>query len=321
MLESRNARKIVEVCCAVRRQETVLLVTDPTLLEVADQIAGAVHAVGGEPTIAVMLPRQWDGQEPPTTVAAAMKSANVVIFPTEVDIAHSSAMKEALSEGARALSMAGCGENILQSPAMAADFVRERPKCERLAQFATQAETIHVSSKAGTDITFSVANRSGNSHGCIIEQPGDFSGVPNIEANVSPVEGTAEGVIVFDASIPNLRSGTLREPVRLTVENGVVVKVDGGLEAQHLERMWAEQDDPNVYNIAQFAIGMNPRCHEANGRIVNDHGIYGSAHFGIGTSTNLGGTVKAAGHIDGILYNPTVTFDDTVVLSDSTFRF
>jgi hypothetical protein len=45
-----------------------------------------------------------------------MKSANVIIFPTEVHIAHSSAMKEASIEGARALSMAGCGEDILQSP-------------------------------------------------------------------------------------------------------------------------------------------------------------------------------------------------------------
>jgi hypothetical protein len=57
-------REIAEVCCAVRRQETFLLITDPTLLEVADQIAGADHAVEGEPTIAGMLPRQWDGQEP-----------------------------------------------------------------------------------------------------------------------------------------------------------------------------------------------------------------------------------------------------------------
>ena len=33
-------------------------------------------------------------------------------------------------------------------------------------------------------------------------EKGEFSTIPTVEANVSPVEGTANGVIVADASIP-----------------------------------------------------------------------------------------------------------------------
>lgn len=107
--------------------------------------------------------------------------------------------------------------------------------------------------------------------------------------NTSPVEETTEGRIVFDASIPNLRTGISSEPVRLRVEKGSVTKIEGGQDAKSLERMWEEQDDPNMYNIAKFAMGMNPMCREADGGIVRDHGVCGSVHFGIGTRSNREG--------------------------------
>lgn len=321
MLEVKGADTIVRTCANVKARETVVIVTDPTLFDVADKIAAAAHAAGAEVVINLMTPRKWDGQEPPEAVAAAMKEADVVIFPTIKDIAHSTAMKEALGAGARGVSMAGAEPDILCSDSMEADFVAQRPACDRTAELIESAKTVRVTNPAGTDVTFSVEGRGGNTHSCIVENPGDYTGVPNIEANTSPVEGTSEGMIVFDASIPNLRSGLLDEPVRLTVEDGVVKKIEGGRDAKHLARMWEEQNDPNVYNIAQFAMGMNPMIQEANGGIVHDHGIYGTVHFGIGTSSNLGGTVKATGHIDGIMYDPTVVFDGVTFLSDRTFHF
>lgn len=321
MLEMKGADTIVRTCANIKAGETVVIVTDPTLLDVGDKVAAAAHAVGAEIVINVMTPREWDGQEPPQAVAAAMKEADVVIFPTVKDIAHSTAMKEALGAGARGVSMAGAAPDILCSDSMEADFVAQRPACNRAAELIASAETVRVTNPAGTDITFSVEGRGGNTHSCIVEKSGDYTGVPNIEANTSPVEGTSEGMIVFDASIPNLRSGLLDEPVRLTVEDGVVKKIEGGRDAKHLERIWAEQNDPNVYNIAQFAIGMNPKTREADGGLVHDHGIYGTVHFGIGTSSNLGGTVKATGHIDGIMYDPVVVFDGVTFLSNRTFHY
>jgi 2,5-dihydroxypyridine 5,6-dioxygenase len=106
------------------------------------------------------------------------------------------------------------------------------------------------------------------------------------------------------------------EPFRL---DGVVQKIEGGRDAKNLERMWREQNDPNVYNIAQFAMGMNPLSHEVTGGIVHDHGVYGSVHFGIGTSSNLGGKVKATGHIDGILLDAQVWLDDQLLLSERNY--
>lgn len=315
-LEARAGRTIVEVCAGIRSGERVLVITDPLLARVGEVVAGAAAAAGAEVTVAVMSPRRWDGEEPPAAVEAAMQVVDVILFPTVKDIAHTHALRAALKRGARAVSMAGFDEELLASDAMQADFRAEAPRCRRVAELLGQASQARIQGPGGTDVTLSLEGRQGNSHACVVSGPGEFTGVPNIEANISPVEGTAEGRIVFDASVPNLRTGLLREPIELTVRAGRVVDVRGGRDARALARLWQEQDDPNVYNIAQLAIGLNPKCRQATGGLVHDHGVFGSVHFGIGTSRNLGGTVDARGHVDGILYDATVALDGRLIVAD-----
>ena len=79
-----------------------------------------------------------------------------------------------------------------------------------------------------------------------------------------------------------------------------------------------EQDDPNVYNIAQLSFGLNPRC-RMQGIMLEDEGVYGTSHIGIGTSSLLGGTVKAKMHFDVIMWTPTLTLDGQVVLRDGNW--
>src|SRR4051812_30026602 len=43
MLEIKAADKIVRTCATVRARESVVIVTDPTLFDVADKIAAAVY--------------------------------------------------------------------------------------------------------------------------------------------------------------------------------------------------------------------------------------------------------------------------------------
>jgi leucyl aminopeptidase (aminopeptidase T) len=69
-----------------------------------------------------------------------------------------------------------------------------------------------------------------------------------------------------------------------------------------------------VYNIAQFAIGLNPDCKEFTGEMLNDEGVNGTIHIGIGTSSSLGGTVQAKTHFDAIIREPSVWFDGEAIL-------
>ena len=53
---------------------------------------------------------------------------------------------------------------------------------------------------------------------------------------------------------------------------------------------------------------------EMQGIMLEDEGVFGTVHIGIGTNITLGGRIKAAIHYDLILWHPTVELDGRVVL-------
>ena len=166
----------------------------------------------------------------------------------------------------------------------------------------------------GTDLKFCAENRRGNALYCLVEK-GKFSTAPTVEANVSPIEGTSEGIIVADASVPYIGIGLLKEPIVCKVEKGFITSIEGGKQAKLLSEDLANKKDPNVYNIAELGIGLNPNCRFI-GLMLEDEGVYGSCHIGIGTSVNLGGVLKAACHYDLIMTKPTIIADGITIMKD-----
>ncbi len=312
----KGAQVLVDTCAGVKSSETVLIVTDTEKVALAQVLAGACYGRGAEVILAVIAPRSIDGEEPPLPIAEAMKAAQVVFMPVARSLAHTNATRAALQSGARVLSMTAFTEEQMVSGGIEADFVAQRPVCQRVAALLTAARTVHLTSRGGTDLTLSVENREGNAHACIVDGPGQFSAVPNIEANVAPVEGSADGVIIADASIPYLGIGVLQQPIRLLVSRGAVTEIEGGPQGVRLREILRAQNHPSVYNIAQLAIGLNPKCTEVSGVMLNDEGVLGTVHIGIGTSANIGGTVKAPTHFDLLMHHPTIELDGIKVLQD-----
>jgi len=161
-----------------------------------------------------------------------------------------------------------------------------------------------------------IKGRQGNAHSGIVHNPGELSGLTHIEANVSPVENTSEGIIVVDGSVPNFGIGVVETPIELTIKKGLITEIRGGKEAQFLKDILESVGDPLVYNIGQISVGLNPECKRLNGVMSNDHGSYGRMHFGIGTSHQLGGAVKAPIHFDVVIEAPTLSFDGEIVIRD-----
>ena len=143
-------------------------------------------------------------------------------------------------------------------------------------------------------------------------EPGEFSTIPTVEANASPVEGSVHGRIVADASIPYLGIGVLNEPVVVEVENGFITSISGGKQAEVLKKDLESHNDRNCFNIAELGLGLNPKCRLC-GIMLEDEGVIGTAHIGIGTSITLGGTVKAPTHYDLLMWNPRIEVDGKVI--------
>lgn len=313
-LMARGADKVVSTCVKVQPEEQVLIVTEASKLEIAKAIAAAVYRVGAEPAVMVMMPRETDSQEPPKTIAAAMKASDAFISVVNKSITHTHAVKDAVQNGSRGVVLTQFTEEMLIHGGIEGDFEEAKVVCKAVASALAGAKEIHLTTANGTDLRYSAEGRRGNALYCMVEK-GEFSTIPTVEANVSPLEGTANGVIVADGSIPYIGIGILDEPVRLLVKDGRIQSIEGGKQAKQLAKDLESKQDPNVYNIAEMGLGLNPKCHFM-GFMLEDEGVYGTAHIGIGTSITLGGTVKAACHYDLIMKDATVEADGRFILKN-----
>lgn len=314
MLMARGARTVVEVCTGVKSGERVLIVTEPDKMSIAEAVAAEVYAVGAEPVVAVMLPRGVDGQEPPEMIALAMKGSDAFIAVVGKSITHTDAVKAACRNGSRGVVLTQFTEEMMARGGIEADFTQIVPVCKEMAKALQGAESIRLTTPYGTDLTFSARGRRGNAMYCMVNE-GEFCPVPTVEANVSPLEGTSNGVIVANASIPYLGIGLLEENVVCRVENGRIISIDGGRQAKILSEDLKGKGDVNVYNIAEMGIGMNPKCRFV-GFMLEDEGVEGSVHIGIGTSITLGGNVKTACHYDLIMTGATIVTDGRYVMRE-----
>jgi leucyl aminopeptidase (aminopeptidase T) len=316
----KGARKLVSVCANVKAGESVLIVTDARMTAIAQAIAAATRECGAEPVIAIIDQRALDSAEPPKAVAEAMKASDVIFSAVSISITHTRAANDAIAAGSRMIALSAFTEEMLVSGGIDADFAQVRVACKAVGGRMAAARIAHVTSREGTDLTFSMEGRRINVMPGIVER-GELSPVPNAEVNVSPIEGSANGVIVIDASIPYLGIGLLKKPIRLTVRNGFIVAIDGGdpEQAGRLKEAWERQQDPNVYNIAEMGIGMNPKCRFI-GVMLEDEGVLGSIHIGTGTSITLGGTVKARSHYDLIMRKPTLSLDGEVLIDQGKLK-
>ncbi len=314
VLMARGARKLVEVCAGVKPGENVLVITDFTKTSVAEPIAAAANQAGAEVVMAVMNPRAAHGQEPPPVIAKAMLAARVIFAPVSNSITHTRSMKAALEAGARGLVLTDFTETMLHKGGIEADFEQQRIVCQKLADAFASAQVVRLTSPGGTDLHMQKEGRPGNAMYCIVE-PGMLSPVPNVEANFSPIEGSAQGVIVADASIPYIDIGVLTEPVICRVKDGFITDIRGGVQAKQLSDDLNSRNDPQVYNVAELGVGLNPMS-IMQGIMLEDEGVFGTVHIGIGTNVTLGGHIKAAIHYDLIMWRPTIALDGTEVLID-----
>lgn len=307
----KGARTIVDVCVKLERGESVYIVTDMYKEGIAQVLAAAAIERGAEVIVGIIEPRERAGMEPPRLVAEGMKHADVVLLPVSRSITHTHAVKDAAAAGARLLVLTDFAEEMLIRGGIEADFQAVKPVCKAVAEAFAKGRTLRISSPGGTDLRVDITGRRGNALYCMVE-PGEFSTVPTVEANVSPVEGSAEGRIVADASVPYLGIGLLDEPIVAEVKGGFITSMRGGRQASILRADLESHGDPNSFNIAEIGVGLNPKCRMV-GIMLEDEGVVGSAHIGIGTSITLGGTIKAPCHYDLLMWHPRIEVDGVVV--------
>lgn len=312
----KGARNIINVSAGIKKGEQLLIVTDTNKFEVAELIALAAQEKEINYSIAIMAVRE-PGEEPPKPIAAAMKRADIIIAPTTQSLYHNHATLAARDAGARFIAMSGILPEIMASPATRFNFQSFQPVVNKVAEVYRKAERIKVTSPSGTNIEALIKGRRVNVDGGLCHEPGQAIGIPIMEVNTAPIENTTNGKIVIDTSMSFL--GILKEKIILTIQDGYIKKIEGGEEARRMKDILDSKDDPNVYIIAEIAIGLNPKA-EIRGVLAEDEGVLGTMHFGIGNNLTLGGDNKASLHMDVIISRPTMLLDDVVLTKDGELQ-
>jgi len=171
----------------------------------------------------------------------------------------------------------------------------------RLVAAVNRAEWIRVTTPNGTDMTICKQGRHAEGDDGILTAPGSFGNLPAGEAYLAPLEGKSHGSMVIEWG-PTRK---LNEPIRLSVENGVVVRIEGNdSHRAKLEAKFAEND--NCRNIAELGIGTNDKASRPD-NVLEAEKILGTIHIALGDNTGFGGTVSAPFHEDYVFYQPTLT--------------
>ncbi|KPD05180.1 hypothetical protein AM501_27955 [Aneurinibacillus migulanus] len=306
------ATRILQDAVKLEAGENVCIVSDTNTTEIGEIFASCVAAMGAEPVLTVITPRKTHGVEPPEIVAAAMKAADVVLQPITYAITHTNATKDALQAGARVLVMRGITKDLMLYGAVGADYYKIDQLSEVVRQRMTKGNNVRIVTPSGTNLSLSIEGRTGLMLTGLVKGPGTFAAMPDGEAAIAPLEGTAEGTLVIDHTMDAI--GMLDTPIHMEVHQGRVISIEGGKSAERLRKI-IEEADEGARNIAEFAIGTNPNA-RLIGNMAEDKKAWGTVHIAVGDSHVIGGTVESSIHLDGLLLSPTVWIDDECVIQE-----
>ncbi len=299
------AETAVQQCLNVGADESCLIVTDDRRQPIGEALYDAATAITDNATIMRYLPGDQHGQEPPAPVAAAMAESDVFLAPTTKSLSHTRARGTACESGARGATLPGITEDVFTT-GLDADYESIASVSAELLETVQEADEIRVTTPAGTDISFAVADREWQTDTGIVHESGEFSNLPAGEVFISPT--SADGTYVVDGTMrPH---GLLAEGQRLTfeVEDGYVTEIsDDEIRAQ-IETA-AEEVGQDAYNLAELGIGTNVGVTELVGSVLLDEKAGGTVHIAIGDDAGIGGDTDAPLHLDGILREPTVFVD------------
>jgi leucyl aminopeptidase (aminopeptidase T) len=318
---------IVDTCMAIQPGEKVLLVTDEPMAIIRQLVVERILQVGPSEMWSYVLP---DAVRPapryPDSVYELAAQADVALIfehrrNPEVETPRALEMLHALERGqARFASGPMISEDILNHE-VSADYRKVADLTNRLGDHLTGRSQVHITTPLGTDLTMEITGRPIQRDTGLFHQPRQHGNLPAGECYVAPVEDRTNGVFVVDKSYPGI---LIKKPIRLTVEQGRVVDVQGGREAEQLLKLIQDGErKPNGEGcrvVCELGIGTNPNA-RLQGNVLTDEKVMGTVHIAIGHNAleSFGGKNRAPIHLDGVIGNPTLTVDGTTLIQNGKY--
>ena len=315
---------------AVRKGETIAVVSDlGTRREYVHSAFAAAEELGADIyELCVNSLPGWTRVGVPTigqckgTLEAVCAADMVVIFHVPL---FSRWLKTVLDGGTRVLM-------IIDSPDALAQLMSPpglKEACKYAESIYRKTRTVRVQSDAGTDLTYTCGEYPVMTQWGYADEPGHFDHWGAGHIHTFPNEGSTHGTVVMQPGdiviLPYCRY--VADAVKLTIREGHVVDIAGGLDAK-LMRDWladgkARPDDRDPYAVSHLGWGMNPQAlwygialngDEPETSRAAARTFPGNFLFSTGPNSQGGGKRTTRGHYDVPMRDCTVELDGRMII-------
>jgi 2,5-dihydroxypyridine 5,6-dioxygenase len=309
--------------CAVKPSETVLVYSDPhTPPHYGAAFVSAAQELGAI-SFELTVPANSDPVETGVILDAFKGSDLVIDLASYGTSIYRPLRTEALKAGTRILRVTEPEDVLFRMPPD--PVVRDRAKHSE--QLADDATAFQITSEAGTDIVVNKEGRKAFGLWGAVDQPGMWDhwpmGLVVVGANRP---GTNGRLVVQPGDIMLSMQRYVSTPVTLTVEEGVITEIEGGLDAALLRNWFEAWRDPRAYHISHVGWGCEHRAlwdrlgKKAHGGTGDAEAFYGVMQIAFGRDTSfLGGTNDVPAHMDFDCLHNNVALDGKPVIEDGEF--
>jgi leucyl aminopeptidase (aminopeptidase T) len=306
----RAVSAVVNDCLGVEAGEQVLVIANPATLGLGERLRGEAGRAGADAVLALMAERDSHAAEPPRSVAAAMKEADVVLAPTVQSLSHTAARKAASEAGARIATLPGVTEQML-ARVMSADMAELRRRGRAIADILDAGAEARITCGNGSDLRLGLEGRTAIPDAGELTDRGAFGNLPCGEGFISPDDRACEGTLVVDGTIAEV--GIPSAPVTLTVEGGRLTGATGAEGAALVELLTASGDEGRT--VAELGVGTNEKA-KLSGNVLEDEKLLGTVHVAFGASAAIGGRIQVPVHLDCVVMRPVLTVDGAEIVRD-----
>lgn len=315
---------------AVKRGETIAIVSDlgtrreyiQAAFAAADELGAdiyemCVNSLPGWTKVGVPTIGQCKG-----TLEAVAKADMIVIFHVPL---FSRWLKTVTDGGTRVLMIIDAPDQLAQL--MSPPGLKEA--CKHAESLYRATKTARVTSELGTDLTWSCGEYPVMTQWGRADEPGHFDHWGGGHIHTFPNEGSAQGTVVIAPGdiviLPYCRY--VVDKVTLTVREGHVVDIEGGLDAK-LMADWlrdgqTNDSDRDPYAVSHLGWGMNPQALWYGIALNGDEPevsraaartFPGNFLFSTGPNSQGGGKRTTRGHYDVPMRDCTIALDGRTIV-------
>lgn len=309
----KSARIALTQCLGVKKNDSVLIVTDMLKQEIAEAFFNEALKLAKTVLLVTIPVGKIDGEEPPLRVGELMGHYSVLCLITTKSLSHTNATSAARKKGARIASMPDITVDMARR-CLPINYDKMSALNKKLLKIMKRTNAVHITAARGTDLTVVAKGRKLFDDSGILTKKCALGNLPAGEVAFAPLEGKTNGVFVVDASMLDFM---VKKPIQIKVKNGYAYDIKGGAEAKELLKV-IKPLGKSAFNIAELGIGTNVMA-KITGNVLEDEKVIGTCHVALGNSKGLGGKIYAKCHLDGVIKKPTIYFDKKCIMKDGRF--